>query len=259
MQKVEFWAWTLRTCGRAAADTAAWFNVDLRTLITGSVLLALGLFLFFKVRGLEQVQQQIANSWLLVGFPTVLFVAALMVWHLFRAPYLIYEEEYAKASAAVAAADNEKAKAVSYAAAVKEDFERIPALNQEIKEQRDRADRAEAALAASRAATPPPSSPKQLTAAECALLAQYISGLDQAAREMRAQRMSPESIRAARQLTEAIGEWIGQHVGPAQKQAFLSAPPSPMVYDGMPGATGGNWQGAQGRLAYLRTLVDGRC
>lgn len=74
----------------------------------------------------------------LVGFPTVLFVAALMVWHLFRGPYLIYQEEYGKASSTLEAAERAKTVAESYASTAKGEIDGIPKLKQQTDELRRR-------------------------------------------------------------------------------------------------------------------------
>ena len=77
--QVPFMAFVLRTLGRAASDAASFFGWDLKTAGTLIALGAVGLAIFLRVRGLAAAQEHVANSWLLTGIPTILFLACLVV------------------------------------------------------------------------------------------------------------------------------------------------------------------------------------
>lgn len=76
--RVNFWPFVFRSIGQAIADAASWFGWDVKTVLTAVVVLALGLGLVWKVKGVGALQDELSNVVLLTIAPGVLFLAGLL-------------------------------------------------------------------------------------------------------------------------------------------------------------------------------------
>jgi hypothetical protein len=111
MQPLRFWPFIWRCIDRAATDTKNFAGWDIKTVLIGIILAALGFFIFWRIKGLPETRAEISKYFLLIAAPATLFASGLMLFNLFRAPYLIYIAEYAKAQGRVENAEEGKASA----------------------------------------------------------------------------------------------------------------------------------------------------
>jgi len=105
LEPITFWLFVARSLGRAAVKSADFFELRIRTAVIAVALVALGFLLFWRVRGVAETKEEVYKYLTLVAAPTVLFLAALFICNLFRAPYLIYLDEHGREQAKVAQAD----------------------------------------------------------------------------------------------------------------------------------------------------------
>jgi hypothetical protein len=109
MQPLKFWSFLVRCLARAAVESTDFFELKMKTAITGIVLVVLGFGLLFLVRGREETREELSKYIILVPVPAILFLAGLFLYNAFRAPYLIYVEEYGKAQTGIAEANRARA------------------------------------------------------------------------------------------------------------------------------------------------------
>jgi hypothetical protein len=96
MQPINFWFFIWRSLGRATVDTTEFFGLDIKTIITTTLLLGCGFFLQWKIRGASETKDEIYKFAIATAMPFVLFVSALFLYNVFRAPYLVYVAEFSK-------------------------------------------------------------------------------------------------------------------------------------------------------------------
>jgi hypothetical protein len=101
----------MRCLGRAAVESADFFDLKFRAAIITIVLVALGFLLLWRVRGTAETKEEFYKYFILVAAPTVLFLAGLFIYNVLRAPYLLYVDEYSKAQAKVTLANAAKTEA----------------------------------------------------------------------------------------------------------------------------------------------------
>lgn len=106
MQPLRFWPFLVRCLARAAVGSTDFFEFKMKTAFTGIALVVLGFGLLFLVRGREETRNELYKYIILVPAPAILFLAGLFLYNAFRAPYLIYVEEYGKAQTRIDHADN---------------------------------------------------------------------------------------------------------------------------------------------------------
>ena len=99
MEPLKFWSFVLRCIAKSASESADFFELKMRALLIGIVLLALGFGLLWLVKGPEVTREEFHKYLLLIPAPAVLFLAGLFLFNIFRAPHLIYLEQYGKARA----------------------------------------------------------------------------------------------------------------------------------------------------------------
>ena len=83
----------------------------MRTIAIGIVLVVLGFGLLFLVEGPSATREEFRKYLILVPAPAVLFLAGLFLYNLFRAPYLIYAEEFGKVQVQFIEADHARIQA----------------------------------------------------------------------------------------------------------------------------------------------------
>jgi hypothetical protein len=115
-----FWAF-IWLCIKAAEETTrAFFGLNMKTVVSGVLVLIVG-FLFFRYRrGHEAAKTKVEDYFIFSLAPLGGFVALLFVYNLIRSPYLVYTAEFAKAKQSLAnvqqhanALEQEKATLVS--------------------------------------------------------------------------------------------------------------------------------------------------
>jgi hypothetical protein len=105
MESLKFWPFLIRCLAKSATETADSFDLKMRAFIITIVLFIMGFVLLYLVKGPEVTREELHKYLILVPAPAILFLAGLFLYHMFRAPYLIYVEEYAKAQTKVAVAE----------------------------------------------------------------------------------------------------------------------------------------------------------
>jgi hypothetical protein len=108
MQPIAFWPFVLHSLAKSATESADFFELKMRAILIGFILVILGFGLLFLLEGPDVTRQEFRKYLILVPVPAILFLAALFLVNAFRAPYLINAEEFNKASARVTAAENDK-------------------------------------------------------------------------------------------------------------------------------------------------------
>lgn len=86
-----------RTLGRAAGDTARFFNLDGKTIGTTIFLFAFGYYLYYRIKGIEETRQELLTAVIITVAPFTLFFSGLLLYHCVKAPYLLYVDEFNKA------------------------------------------------------------------------------------------------------------------------------------------------------------------
>jgi hypothetical protein len=94
-----------RTIDKAVDYTAQFFGLDLRTVVTTVGLIAFGFFLHWKIRGLVETKEEVSKYVILIAAPFVLFLAALLLYNLLRAPYFVYSEEFGNVATKLSASE----------------------------------------------------------------------------------------------------------------------------------------------------------
>jgi hypothetical protein len=237
--QIDFWPFVLRSIARAIHDARSFVGLDLKTIAIAMFCAFSGWFLIYKVKGLPALQQQLGDQILLGIAPTILLVALLLIYNMFRAPYLIYQEEYVKAAAQIAALTKEKTTAET---------------------QRDAAQRA-LAEEQKKSLTAPSQPParRELSRAQCDALAQHIAEMNEALRVVQRARFDEASRTKLSDKTKEIRAWLAQNINEVAAQSFFAAPPMITAYEGMPGQFGGLWQQGHGRLNALREIANRVC
>src|ERR1700723_266156 len=96
MQPLSFWAFFWRCLDRTTTDSAHFFGWDLKSALTGISLLVLGFLLHWRIRGLSETKQEASKFLIITVAPLILFLAGLLLYNAFRAPYLVYRQEFAQ-------------------------------------------------------------------------------------------------------------------------------------------------------------------
>jgi len=125
MEPIKFWPFVLRCLAKSALQTADLFELKVRTVIIGAVLVILGFGLLFLVRGLKETREELYKYFILVPAPAILFLAGLFLYSLFRSPYLIYVEEFNKAQAQVGDAKTAEQQAETKVTAQQREIDRL--------------------------------------------------------------------------------------------------------------------------------------
>ena len=160
------WATFVWRClARASADAGSYFGLDLKTGITTLCLVGAGFLLYYLVKGSVAAQEEAFNAFLLWGAPAILFLAGLLVFHAFRAPYLIYVEEHGKAAAIIA--NSRRLTSIAEAS--------LAAINSELERTASRAATAERERDEARRVAQQPVAPHRLTPTQCARFAKAIA------------------------------------------------------------------------------------
>jgi hypothetical protein len=115
----------IRALLRAAHDAAHYFGLSLRTVITGALLLGIGIVLHVKVRGEVATREELASRLMLDFAPAFIFLTALFLFNVLRAPYLIYLEDYGKTQTAIDQVQGDKAAIQDELKKANEEIERL--------------------------------------------------------------------------------------------------------------------------------------
>jgi hypothetical protein len=96
MQPLNFWAFLWRCIDRTTTDSANFFGWDLKSACTTVLLVVLGFIIYWRIKGLSETKQEVTKFLIITAAPLILFLAALLLYNAFRAPYLLYVEEFNK-------------------------------------------------------------------------------------------------------------------------------------------------------------------
>jgi hypothetical protein len=118
MQPFKFWFFIWRSLGRAVSEFARFIGWDVKTVVTTVALFGLGYFIYWKVKGAAETKDELGKYALLIFIPYLIFAIVLFAVQIFRAPYLVYRDEFSKSEqrlneAEQARADAENGKAAS--------------------------------------------------------------------------------------------------------------------------------------------------
>lgn len=103
---IGFWKFVWMCLGEAWDATIGFLNWDIKTVVTGIILLGIGYFLFSLRRGKKTAQKRAREDFLLTFAPLGLFAIGLFGFNCLRSPYLIYHADHENARQLVGQADN---------------------------------------------------------------------------------------------------------------------------------------------------------
>jgi hypothetical protein len=119
---------------RAAYDTAHYFGINARGILTSVLFIGLGFLLHYRVRGGPATKDEMLSRLVLDIAPALIFFAALFLYNCVRAPYLIYAEDVLSLRSQVATADSARDTAREEAKTAKDLAAKSKGENDELKE-----------------------------------------------------------------------------------------------------------------------------
>jgi hypothetical protein len=105
----------------------------------------------------------------------------------------------------------------------------------------------------------PQAEPRGLSALQCETLATLLQRGRASLNKLVAERASDAARAEASSIQNEIRDWLGQNLGVAYAEAFMSAEPAQLVPSNYPYRYGGIYQHMRGRLTYLTSVVGQFC
>lgn len=104
-----------------------------------------------------------------------------------------------------------------------------------------------------------PEASRKLSSDQCQALAGILARMRAALDGLVRVRASEEARGRASAIQNEASDWLREHLGAIQAEAFMSAEPSLSVPSNYPSAYGGTYQRMRGRLTYLSDVARRSC